>query len=99
MATGKFYLACRETRRGAYTTMGGKRFDFSRSGNHWQEVVEVGVGDLIEITDISNSGKHNCRRLRVTKVNADGTVETEIAEAYDYYRDREHCPICCEGPF
>jgi len=94
MATGKYYLSCRQTGKGAYTTMCGEQFNVSRTGNHWEEVLIVGVGDIIVITDISNTGNHNCRKLRVTAVNPDGSVETEIIQRYDYQRDREYCPIC-----
>lgn len=37
----KHYFDCRSTGQGAYTSAGGRRFDVSRTGNHWREVVEA----------------------------------------------------------
>lgn len=86
--TGKFYLECRSTGRGASTTMNGDVFGESRTGNHWSEVKEVSIGDTIKIVDISNSGKHNCQILRVVSVSPE--VKTEVIEKVD----QDFCPVC-----
>lgn len=67
MGTRRFVLECRDTGMGAYTSMGGEEFNISRSGRHWSEVVELAPGESVNIKDISNSGKHRCRRVTLTE--------------------------------
>ena len=85
-----FVLEGRSTSKGAYTTMNGERFEFSKSGTHWMERKPVNVGDKIYITDISNSGKHYCRIIRITEI--DPEVKYEIVEQADEHTDI--CPVC-----
>lgn len=66
MGTRRFVLECRDTGMGAYTSMRGEEFNISRSGRHWSEAVELAPGESVDITDISNSGKHRCRRVTLT---------------------------------
>ena len=84
-----FTLDCRSTGRGAYTTMNGERFDISRTGNHWRERLHVETGDEIEIIDVSNSGKHNCRLVRVERVEP--SVEVKVIR---YFNTDGFCELC-----
>lgn len=91
-----FYLPCRNTRRGAYTTMDGEVVRSSRTGNHWVERKEVDIGDIITIIDITNSGKHNCRKLEVIGFDPEAPEEEKVktktlvkADPYGVV-----CPIC-----
>ena len=89
----KVYLDCRSTGRGAYTAFHRswepEVFDCSKSGNHWQEVVDVEPGDMIAVHDISNSGKHNCY---VLVVSADGEHRHVTPPGWR----PEHCPVCAD---
>jgi hypothetical protein len=84
----KHYFDCRSTGQGAYTSAGGRRFDVSRTGNHWREVVEAAPGEKILLTDISNSGKHNCK---VFEVDVDGQL-IDVT----YQPNPDVCPVCDE---
>lgn len=60
-------LNCRATGRGAYTSaeiitppVEIRKFDESRTGNHWKEEIVIGEGGIVFVHDISNAGKHNC---------------------------------------
>ena len=88
-----FVLDCRDTGRGAFTTMNGEKFAVSKTGNHWTERIPVQVGDNVTITDISNSGKHNCRIIQITKVTPE--IEYRIVRQADPYA--AECPICEEA--
>lgn len=85
-----FVLDCRSTKMGAYTTMGAEMVNQSKTGNHWTERMEVWVGKEIVIEDISNSGKHDCRKIKVTSIEPE--VLTEIVLQAD--RNEAVCPIC-----
>ncbi|HDN17557.1 MAG TPA: hypothetical protein ENF41_00680 [Candidatus Bathyarchaeota archaeon] len=66
------------------------RYDnFSRSGNHWD--IHVSGNGVIDIIDISNSGKHRCRRVKV----AMGQLREVLLEPKSDYWDI--CPICYGG--
>lgn len=80
----KFEFDCRQTGMGAYTTAGGRAYGHSKTGAHWQEEVEANEGDLIHLTDISNSGHHNCVTYQV--VHGDLVV-------VENGNDRD-CPVC-----
>ena len=81
----RFTFECRNTGSGAFTTAGGTRWGGSRTGNHWMETVVVEIGQEIHLTDISNSGHHNCITYMV---NAEGILE-ETGRGND-----ESCPVC-----
>jgi hypothetical protein len=57
----------------------------SRTGNHWDEIVIGPIGYEFVITDITNSGKHQCSKVRIT-----GEDEYETVDAGDDYE----CPFC-----
>lgn len=82
----EFTFEGRSTGKGAYTSVGGRRFAMSKSGNHWREVVDAEVGDIITVIDISNTGKHHCHRYEVAGENLLNVVE--FAQPHDL------CPIC-----
>lgn len=91
MAQVRAYLECRSTGRGAYTSAGGQRFAQSGTGNHWREEVAGPVGREFVVTDISNSGKHECYRARLTSE----PPHYEITEKADPYLP---CPFCPPSP-
>lgn len=62
----KIIIQGRSTGRGAFTSAGFPKVNMSKTGNHWEEVLEGEVGDEFMLTDITNSGKHECRRCRIT---------------------------------
>ncbi|RLI84075.1 hypothetical protein DRP07_02215 [Archaeoglobales archaeon] len=83
----------RNTGRGAYTSVRRVEGDveiietnFSRTGNHWDIIVE-GTG-IIDIIDISNTGKHYCRRV---KIENGKETETLLKPERGYW---DICPIC-----
>lgn len=81
----KYELACRSTGMGAHTTMRGKIYDQSKTGNHWMEVVDLNEGEEVGVTDISNSGKHNCCFVK----NIEGKIITRPSKIqYD------ECEVC-----
>lgn len=86
----KFRLECRSTGVGALTTMDGEQFNASRSGNHWEEVIDVPVGERFYVVDISGSGKHRCRWMTMT---AEGAVADAGPSCLDYWPGGE-CPVC-----
>jgi hypothetical protein len=71
----RLIISGRSTGRGAFTSANGRRVNVSRTGNHWQEIIEGPIGQEFVITDISNSGKHFCRRVRITGDNTYDVVE------------------------
>ena len=75
----------RSTGKGAFTSANGRRVNVSRSGNHWDEIIIGPVGMEFIVFDISNSGKHNCFRARITGNNAYEIVE---------HCDRYECQFC-----
>ena len=88
-----FYTG-RSTGMGAYTKVfpfegdvDVKEFNFSKTGNHWNILVE-GTG-VIDVVDISNSGKHRCKRVRLEN---DKVVETILAPEWTWWDEK--CPIC-----
>ena len=81
----RFTFECRATGMGALTTASGRAYGHSKTGNHWTEEVLAEEGQEIHLTDISNSGHHNCQTYRVL---ADGSLET-IARGND-----ADCPVC-----
>ncbi len=81
---------CRRTGSGAYTTMNCPSMNHSKSGNHWQEIQQISVNSRLLVIDISNSGKHNCFRVRVRK---DGKV-VKISD--NTMIDQYHCVTCDE---
>lgn len=85
---GKNYyvLNCRSTGMGAFTTMNCPKYAISRTGNHWKERLPVEIGTEIIIKDISNSGKHYCRKVKIISVNP---IEEVILEQAD-----DICQFC-----
>jgi len=88
-----YHVYGRSTGMGAYTSMRVKkvlkgearvkRYNYSRTGNHWEEalLVKPDTEAIVYVTDISNSGKHYCYVLHVV-VDASGNVTTNVvAEA------------------
>lgn len=91
--------------RGRYTELGGCtklhvlntekgrakiiRKNFSKTGNHWDEILFVSpdFSGEIAIKDISNTGKHRCKLLRF----ADGKIVKTTEPEDDYWTI---CPIC-----
>ena len=99
----KFYFDGRRTGHGAYTTAHGSTFNASKTGNHWTEVVEANVGDIIKLTDISNTGKHQCRIYRVGYDGLDRLIAPElkpephlidVTTEYRYDNQPDVCPVC-----
>jgi len=43
-----------------------RKFDHSRTGNHWSEAASGSEDGLIVVQDISNSGRHNCYAQRLS---------------------------------
>jgi len=78
------YIDCRRTRRGALTTASGEVVDRSGTGSHWTEKLVLESGDRVPVTDISNSGKHNCYWL---------SLDEKGNEVKDPNRDIE-CAVC-----
>ena len=60
--------------------------NFSRTGNHWDIIIN-GTG-VIDIVDISNTGKHRCRRIKVKDGEYEATV---LAPPLGWW---DECPIC-----
>jgi hypothetical protein len=79
---------CRQTWQGAYTSADGRRINSSRTGNHWDEVIEGNKGDRFTLVDISNSGKHRCQRLEII-----GNDKTKVI------RQSNGQPCFCEAVF
>jgi hypothetical protein len=84
---GYLVVACRQTKMGALTTIHGEKFNVSKTGNHWLERLPVKVGEEVIITDISNSGKHYCKKIRIIEVEP--AVNWEIVEQAEPY-----CQFC-----
>ena len=84
-------LECRSTGKGAQTEaciLSGSAsiriFDLSLTGNHWKEEItwedDGSSNIIIFVTDISNSGKHNCYLLNppdMTLPEAESILEVE----------------------
>jgi len=71
-----------------------RMYNFSRTGNHWEEVLEVtpDFAGKVELMDVTNSGKHRCKLY----IFQDGKVTGFRAPTEEYWR--EPCPICKEAP-
>jgi len=78
------YIDCRRTRGGALTTAGGEVIESSGTGRHWTEKLLLESGKRIPVTDISNSGKHNCYWL---------SLDEKGNEVRDDNREIE-CTVC-----
>jgi len=64
-----------------------KEYNFSRSGNHWD--IEVEGDGIIDIIDITNSGKHGCARVQIK----DGEIIKTLLAPQCSFWDTP-CPIC-----
>jgi len=69
----KVTIQCRSTGRGAYTSVTEydeaitvTKVNISKTGNHWEEIVEGPSGAEFLLTDITNSGKDQSTRYCLT---------------------------------
>jgi hypothetical protein len=67
--TDTLTVSCRSTGCGAQTTMWGEKLTSSRSGNHWEERLQVQINDVIPVLNITNSGKCKCYTIRIVSVH------------------------------
>lgn len=86
-------IECRFTGAGAYTSANCPKTAASKSGKHWTEIQWVRQETPLLVTDISNSGKHNCYHIKVTE---DGNV---LKLHNNTMIDPYHCVTCNEVDF
>ena len=89
----KMKVRGRSTKMGAHTAVVPvegdikiKEYNFSRTGNHWN--ISVQGDGIVDVIDISNSGKHHCKRLRIKDREVVETIFTPHYSRWDV------CPIC-----
>ena len=94
----------RRTQMGAFSTLvvvrvergeaRVERYNYSRSGRHWDEVLYITpdfTGVVAQI-DISNSGKHRCQLVYWE----DGQIVAVHSPPGNYWM--EPCPVCSQIP-
>ncbi len=92
----KYRIEGRSTGQGAHTTMGTPHLNVSRTGNHWEECLDLPVGGRFWIKDISGTGKHRCRWMRMATDDGINTIAMAIdaPHGYEDYWPGGECPVC-----
>jgi len=88
-----FVVDCRATGMGAKTFMnslmareGIEVFDESKRKTHWKERVWLYEGEEIAVINISNSGKHNCYKVKL--------INEEFVKEKEQKTECGMCKIC-----